>query len=121
MSMDPSSKRGAWRACRKSGQLRFRLYSSFFPGLCYVVISDSRAKSVSVSNEHRRFSAPTPTFSTRSRRRFSSCKGVVSETFENVIRRDFSADASWQKIGSGVTEIRKPWGTRPVSRWCTTS
>ncbi|WP_418133417.1 IS3 family transposase [Adlercreutzia sp.] len=42
--------------------------------------------------------------------RYSSYKGAVGETFENVIGRDFSADAPWQKMGTDVTEFKQPWG-----------
>lgn len=42
--------------------------------------------------------------------RYNSYKGVVGETFENVIGRDFSADAPWQKMGTDVTEFKQPWG-----------
>ena len=42
--------------------------------------------------------------------RCSSYRGVAGETFENAIGRDFSADAPWQKTGTGVTEFKRPWG-----------
>ena len=42
--------------------------------------------------------------------RYNSYKGVVGETFENVIGRDFSADGPWQKMGTDVTEFKQPWG-----------
>lgn len=42
--------------------------------------------------------------------RYSSYKGVVGETFENVIGRDFSADGPWLKMGTDVTEFKQPWG-----------
>ena len=42
--------------------------------------------------------------------RYSSYKGVVGETFENVIGRDFGADGPWQKMGTDVTEFKQPWG-----------
>ena len=42
--------------------------------------------------------------------RYNSYKGVVGETFENAIGRDFSADGPWQKMGTDVTEFRQPWG-----------
>ena len=42
--------------------------------------------------------------------RYNSYKGVVGETFENVIGRDFAADGPWRKIGTDVTEFRQPWG-----------
>lgn len=44
------------------------------------------------------------------RRRYSSYKGVVGETFENVLARDFAADGPWQKMGTDVTEFKQPWG-----------
>ena len=43
-------------------------------------------------------------------RRYSSYKGVVGETFENVLGRDFAADGPWQKMGTDVTEFKQPWG-----------
>jgi putative transposase len=42
--------------------------------------------------------------------RYNSYKGVVGETFENLLGRDFSADAPWQKLGTDVTEFKQPWG-----------
>ncbi len=42
--------------------------------------------------------------------RYNSHKGVVGETFENVIGRDFSADGPWRKMGTDVTEFKQPWG-----------
>ena len=42
--------------------------------------------------------------------RYSSYRGVVGETFENVIGRDFSADGPWRKMGTDVTEFKQPWG-----------
>jgi putative transposase len=42
--------------------------------------------------------------------RYNSYKGVVGRTFENVLGRDFSADAPWEKLGTDVTEFRQPWG-----------
>ena len=42
--------------------------------------------------------------------RYNSYKGVVGETFENVIGRDFGADGPWEKMGTDVTEFRQPWG-----------
>ena len=42
--------------------------------------------------------------------KYNSYKGIVGETFENVIGRDFSADAPWQKMGTDVTEFKQPWG-----------
>lgn len=44
------------------------------------------------------------------RHRYSSYKGVVGKTFENVIGRDFSAAGPWQKLGTDVTEFKRPWG-----------
>ena len=43
-------------------------------------------------------------------RRYNSYKGVVGETFENAIGRDFEADGPWQKMGTDVTEFKQPWG-----------
>lgn len=42
--------------------------------------------------------------------RYNFYKGVVGETFENVIGRDLSADGPWRKMGTDVTEFRQPWG-----------
>ena len=42
--------------------------------------------------------------------RYNSSRGVVGETFENAIGRDFSAGAPWQKMGTDVTEFKQPWG-----------
>lgn len=42
--------------------------------------------------------------------RYNSYRGVVGETFENVLGRDFSADGPWQKLGTDVTEFKQPWG-----------
>ena len=42
--------------------------------------------------------------------RYNSYRGVVGETFENVIGRDFSADGPWLKMGTDVTEFKQPWG-----------
>ena len=42
--------------------------------------------------------------------RYNSYRGVVGETFENVIGRDFSADGPWQKMGTDVTEFKQAWG-----------
>ena len=42
--------------------------------------------------------------------RYNSYKGVVGETFENVIGRDFAADGPWQKMGTDVTEFKCSFG-----------
>ena len=42
--------------------------------------------------------------------RYNSYRGVVGETFENVIGRDFEADGPWQKMGTDVTEFKQSWG-----------
>lgn len=42
--------------------------------------------------------------------RYNSYKGVVGETFENVIGRDFGADGPWEKMGTDVTEFKQPRG-----------
>lgn len=42
--------------------------------------------------------------------RYNSYRGEVGKTFENLIGRDFSADAPWQKMGTDVTEFKQPWG-----------
>lgn len=41
---------------------------------------------------------------------YNSYRGVVGETFENVIGCDFAADGPWQKMGTDVTEFKQPWG-----------
>ena len=45
--------------------------------------------------------------------RYSSYRGVVGKTFENVVGRDFSAAAPWQKMGTDVTKFKQPWGMIP--------
>ena len=53
--------------------------------------------------------------------RYSSYRGVVGETFENVIGRDFAADGPWRKMGTDVTEFKQPWGKAyfaPVYDFC---
>ena len=42
--------------------------------------------------------------------RYSSYRGLVGKTFENLIGRDFKADAPWQKMGTDVTEFKQAWG-----------
>lgn len=42
--------------------------------------------------------------------RYNSYRGVVGETLENVIGRDFAADGPWQKMNTDVTEFKQPWG-----------
>ena len=44
------------------------------------------------------------------RRRYGSYRGLVGKTFENLIGRDFEADAPWQKMGTDVTEFKQAWG-----------
>ena len=43
-------------------------------------------------------------------RKYNSYKGVVGETFEDLLGRDFSADGPWQKLGTDVTEFKQRWG-----------
>lgn len=43
-------------------------------------------------------------------RRYSSYRGVVGATFENVLGRDFAADGPWQKMGTDVTEFGCSFG-----------
>ena len=43
-------------------------------------------------------------------RRYNSYRGVVGETFENVLGRDFAADGPWRKMGTDVTEFRCSFG-----------
>lgn len=40
----------------------------------------------------------------------NSYRGAAGRTFENVLGRDFSADAPWQKLGTDVAEFRQRWG-----------
>ena len=42
--------------------------------------------------------------------RYSSYRGVVGSTFENVIGREFGAGGPWEKMGTDVTEVKQPWG-----------
>ena len=42
--------------------------------------------------------------------RYNSFRGVVGETFENLLGRDFSADGPWQKLGTDVTEFKCSFG-----------
>ena len=42
--------------------------------------------------------------------RYSSYRGKVGETFENVLGRDFAADGPWQKMGTDVTEFKCGFG-----------
>lgn len=44
------------------------------------------------------------------RHRYSSYRGAVGETFENVLGRDFAADGPWRKMGTDVTEFRCSFG-----------
>ena len=43
-------------------------------------------------------------------RRYNSYRGVVGETFENVLGRDFAADGPWRKMGTDVTEFKLSFG-----------
>ena len=42
--------------------------------------------------------------------RYNSYKGVVGETFENVLGRDFAAGGPWRKMGTDVTEFKCSFG-----------
>ena len=42
--------------------------------------------------------------------RYNSYRGVVGETFENLIARDFRAGGPWQKMGTDVTEFKCSFG-----------
>ena len=42
--------------------------------------------------------------------RYNSYKGIVGETFENLIARDFKASGPWQKMGTDITEFRCSFG-----------
>lgn len=42
--------------------------------------------------------------------RCNSYRGVVGETFENVLGRDFKADGPRQKMGTDVTEFKLSFG-----------
>ena len=46
----------------------------------------------------------------RAYHRYNSYRGVVGETFENVLGRDFAADGPWQKMGTDVTEFKCSFG-----------
>ena len=52
------------------------------------------------------------------RRRYSSYKGVVGETFENVLARDFAADGPWQKMPDGAHPILHSDSKNVASRFC---
>ncbi len=52
------------------------------------------------------------------RRRYGSYRGVVGETFENVLGRDFSADAPRRKMGADVTEFRCSFGKAYLAPVC---
>lgn len=54
--------------------------------------------------------------------RYNSYRGVVGETFENVIARDFDAGAPWRKLGTDVTEFKVAGGKAywaPTLDFCT--
>lgn len=64
--------------------------------------------------------------------RYNSYRGVVGKTFENVVGRDFSAAAPWQKMGTDVTEFKQPWdktyfapvydfGSKEIVAWATST
>ena len=42
--------------------------------------------------------------------RYNSYRGVVGETLENVLRRDFAAGGPWRKMGTDVTEFKCSFG-----------
>lgn len=46
----------------------------------------------------------------RTYHRYNSYKGVTGKTFKNLLKRDFSADKPWQKLGTDVTEFRCSFG-----------
>ena len=50
--------------------------------------------------------------------RYSSHKGAIGETVENVIGRDFSADAPWQKIGTELLHHLKEEPGQPMFTSC---
>ena len=50
--------------------------------------------------------------------RHNSHRGVVGETFENAIGRDFSADGPWRKMGTDVTELKQPRGKAYLAPAC---
>lgn len=53
--------------------------------------------------------------------KYSSYKGKVGKTFDNIIRRDFHADNPWEKMGTDITEFKQPWGKAyfaPVYDFC---
>lgn len=46
----------------------------------------------------------------RAARAYSSYRGESGGGFEDLLRRDFEADAPFRKAGTDVTEFRQPWG-----------
>lgn len=63
---------------------------------------------------------------------YNSYRGVVGETFENVIGCDFAADGPWQKMGTDVTEFKQSWskayfapvydfGSKEIVAWSTST
>ena len=44
------------------------------------------------------------------RHKYSSCRVLFEKTFENLIGRDFMADAPGQTMGTDVTEFKQAWG-----------
>nr|WP_073297052.1 IS3 family transposase [Parolsenella massiliensis] len=54
--------------------------------------------------------------------RYSSYRGVVGSTFENLLARDFAAGAPWEKLGTDVTEFKVAGGKAywaPTLDFCT--
>ena len=49
------------------------------------------------------------------RRRYSSYKGELGKIADNVLNRDFSADAPMRKLATDVTEFGQPWGKAYLS------
>lgn len=43
-------------------------------------------------------------------RKYSSFKGIVGFTFQNLLERNFKAEKPWEKLGTDVTEFCQPWG-----------
>ena len=48
-------------------------------------------------------------------KRYSSYRGGVGKIAENILNRDFKANASLQKAGTDVTEFKCEWGKAYLS------
>ncbi len=43
-------------------------------------------------------------------RRYNSYRGLIGSTYPDAVRRNFSTEKAWQKIGTDVTEFKCAWG-----------